>query len=527
MLRYRMPVYCLVLFVFACTFNGCQAKPPQVEQPVYWPSHEWQTSPPERQGLDSALILAMLEEIQDKNLGIHSVLIVRHGTLVTEVYFPPYQIDMKHPLFSVTKSITSAMVGKAIQDGHIQGLQQNVLDFFPEIAQNAKDPKLPDINIEHLLTMSAGYLTNTMPNLYGKDAGFDTVGHILTYNSVLTAPGTTFYYDSGAPHLLSAIIEKSSGMTLEDYTQKTLFQPLGITDISWESDPGGTTTGATGLMLRPRDMAKFGYLYLHHGEWNGKQLLPKAWVETSTHKQFETRGLMNAAEDNGYGYLWWIDSHGGYSAHGFGGQYIFVLPQLDLVVVFTGGLPNSEFPLPSQLVKNYLIPAVQNPKALTPNGQAFESLQSRIQAIELGERFNTPLPEMAHLISGKTFRITENTDLGSYKAFTLTFTEEGTYQNETEWPGNQKLLVTGSLTGVFHLNQALFPGPPPQELLLPLRGYWQDEVTFIEEYMQDLNSSIDLITEKFTFDGDQVTIEYRSRMGLYSGRAIAELAIQQ
>jgi CubicO group peptidase (beta-lactamase class C family) len=117
---------------------------------------------------------------------------------------------------------------------------------------------------------------------------------------------------------------------------------------------------------------------------------------------------MNAAEDDGYGYLWWIDSHGGYSAHGFGGQYIFVLPQLDMVVVFTGGLPNSEFPVPSQLVKTYLIPAAQNPKALAPNAQAFESLQSRIQAIELGERSNAPLPEMAHLISGKTFRITEN-----------------------------------------------------------------------------------------------------------------------
>jgi hypothetical protein len=130
---------------------------------------------------------------------------------------------------------------------------------------------------------------------------------------------------------------------------------------------------------------------------------------------------------------------------------------------------------------------------------------------------------MAQLISGKTFRITENPALGSYEAFTLTFSEEGIYRNETQWPGNQRLLVTGSLNGVFHLNQAIFPGPPPLELLLPLRGYWQDEVTFIEEYIQDLNTTIDLITEKFIFDGDQVTIEYRSRMGLFSGHATAEL----
>jgi CubicO group peptidase (beta-lactamase class C family) len=223
MLRYRMHVYCLVLFVLACTFSGCQAKPPQVEQPAYWPGQDWQTSPPEGQGLDSALILGMLEEIQDKNLGIHSVLIVRHGTLVTEVYFPPYQENIKHPLYSVTKSVTSAMVGKAIQDGHIQGVQQHILEFFPEIAQSARDPKLPDLRIEHLLPMKAGYLSNTMPNLYGKDASFDTVGHILTYNSILIAPGTAFHYDSGGPHLLSAIIEKSSEMTLQAYTQQALF----------------------------------------------------------------------------------------------------------------------------------------------------------------------------------------------------------------------------------------------------------------------------------------------------------------
>jgi CubicO group peptidase (beta-lactamase class C family) len=523
MLRSRMLVYCLVLSLLACVSSSCLSRTAPGEQPADWPGQDWQTSPPEGQGLDSALILGMLEEIQDKNLGIHSVLIVRHGILVTEVYFPPYQENIKHPLYSVTKSVTSAMVGKAIQDGLIQGVQQHILEFFPEIAKSARDPKLPDLRIEHLLTMTAGYLTNTMPNLYGKDASFDTVGHILTYNSILAAPGTAFHYDSGGPHLLSAIIEKSSGMTLQAYTQQALFQPLGITDISWESDLRGTTTGATGLRLRPRDMAKFGYLYLQHGQWNGKQLLPKEWVQASTSKHIETQGLMNPAEDDGYGYLWWIDSHEGYSAHGFGGQYIFVLPQLDMVVVFTGGLADSEFPIPGQLVKTYLIPAAQNTKALAPNAQAFESLQARIQSIELGEQPNAPLPQMAQLISGKTFRITEYPALGSYEAFTLTFSEEGIYRNETQWPGNQRFLVTGSLNGVFHLNQAIFPGPPPLELLLPLRGYWQDEVTFIEEYIQDLNTTIDLITEKFTFEGDQVTIEYRSRMGLFSGHAIAEL----
>ena len=133
-------------------------------------------------------------------------------------------------------------------------------------------------------------------------------------------------------------------MSLQAYTEQELFQPLGITDSSWSSDPAGITTGATGLALRPRDLARFGYLYLQQGQWGDTQVLPKEWVAASTSKHMETKGLMNAAEDDGYGYLWWIDLFGGYSAHGFGGQFIYVLPGLDMLVVFTGGLPDCSFP---------------------------------------------------------------------------------------------------------------------------------------------------------------------------------------
>ena len=151
---------------------------------------------------------------------------------------------------------------------------------------------------------------------------------------------------------MSAIIQKTSGLTLEAYAKTDLFGPLGITDYGWQSDPQGITTGNSGLILRPRDMAKLGYLYLHNGQWNGKQIVPAEWVQASTTRHMETKGLMNAAEDDGYGYYWWIDSFGGYSAHGFGGQYIFVLPKLDMVVVFTGGTCRSRFPSPAPVGQN-------------------------------------------------------------------------------------------------------------------------------------------------------------------------------
>jgi CubicO group peptidase (beta-lactamase class C family) len=518
----RILVLSFILAALAAASGGCVASPARVTSPDYWPTQEWRTSTPEEQGLDSSSILAMLDQIQSENLRIHSILIVLHGYLVTEVYFPPYRQETKHPVFSITKSVTSAMVGKAIQEGYVKNVQQKVLEFFPLIAQEAKDPKLKDITLEHLLTMSAGYNTTTMPNLTDKDAGFDTVQHILTYNSVLVPPGASFHYDSGLPHLLSAIIQKGAGRSLQAYTVDNLMQPLGITDFSWSSDPGGITTGATGLMLLPRDMAKIGFLYLHNGEWNGEQLLPARWVKTSTTKHIETKGQMNPAEDHGYGYLWWIDPFGGYSAHGFGGQFIFVIPSLDMVIVFTGGLPDSLFQLPGQLVESYLIPSAAGAKPLAADAQAVRELSRRIQAIQQGQRITAPLPEMAQKISGRTYQLTLGVKPGMYDAFTLTFSGGDTYQNEPCWPGGGSFKVTGSLGGSFHDNKVTFSGPPVQELFLPVRGYWQDEETFVEEYIQNLNTEIDLVTQKYTFTGDRVTIVVNSSMGLFSYQVSGE-----
>jgi len=325
------------------------------------------------------LILALLQEIHNKNLPIHSLLIIRHGYLVTEVYFPPYQREFKHPLFSMTKSVTSALVGKALQEGRLRDVQQKVLDFFTDIAPDVTDPQVKNLTLEHLLTMSAGFNTNTMPDLSSQFAAAGTIRHILTYDSILAKPGTTFHYDSGLPHLLSAIIQQATGMTLQQYAQEKLFDPLSITNVSWATDPQGVTLGNTGLMLRSPDLAKLGYLYLNHGRWNGTQVLPEEWVTASTRKHMETKGLMNAAEDDGYGYLWWMDSWGGYSAHGFGGQYVFVLPAQDMIVVFTSGLPDSIFPTPHQLVQSYLLPAARSDVRLAANPSGVQALESRFK----------------------------------------------------------------------------------------------------------------------------------------------------
>jgi len=503
----------------ACSLAPVQQGRTEVSVSTYFPNDEWPNSTPEEQGLDSTLILQMFREIRDENIDIHSFLLVRNGYLVTEAYFDPYTRNIKHPVYSATKSVISILTGIAMQEGYIKGVDQKVLDFFPEIAKNVTDEKLQNLTIRHLLTMSAGYNTRTIPYtdvLNTKDASFDTVDHILTYNSILYQPGTTFFYDSGLPHLMSAVIQETTGMTTREYAQKKLFGPLGITGVTWDTDPRGIPLGCTGLMLSPRDMAKLGYLYLNHGQWNEEQIVPDKWVDESTTRHIDTKGLMNEAEDDGYGYYWWIDAYGGYSAHGSGGQYIFVIPRLNLVAVFTGGLADPDFPIPSKLMEKYILPAATSTNALPPS-QAASDLQAYIEHIANPETQLTPLPAIAHQISGNAFQITETP--GPYvEKFTLFFEDgEPFYRLKSTWPeGDYE--GQGGLINRFYVNEVM---QGTQVDRFALKGYWKDERTFVET-VKNL-AQLESVIFTYTFDGKKVTLDIESGMGLYAFQLKGEM----
>lgn len=480
-----------ILGIVMCIGMACTCRPvstPVEKDSTLWEasSGTWRTSTPEEQGIDSALILEMLRRIQEQGLDIHSVLLIRNDHLVTEVYFPPYQEDFKHPVYSVSKSITSALVGIAIEEGYIESVDQKVLDFFPDIAQDAKSEWLKDLTLEHLLTMSAGYQTRTIPYpwvLSQKDASFDTISHILTYNSILQEPGTGFFYDSGAPHVLSAVIQKTTGMTLQEYAQQKLFDPLGITDITWETDPRGVTLGCTGLVLSPRDMAKIGYLYLN-------------------------RGRLNEAENDGYGYLWWIDAFGGYSAHGSGGQYIFVVPESNMVAVFTSGLADPDFPMPKKLLESFILPAATSAKPLPPS-QAAQDLQAYIEQVENPEPQPVPpLSETAKRISGQTFEITAS-PTPYFRTISLTFDGGNVYRSESKWPDGNVNIALGGLDNRFYVNESVAIGG--RVITIALKGYWQDEKTFVES-VKNL-SELDAATHQYTFEGDTLTVDVKPSAG--------------
>ena len=310
--------------------SGGRAGPAPARE--YWPTEGWRASAPEEQGMDAGRLLAMRRHIEGELPHVRSVLIVRHGYLVFEAYAGEYDPDALQGLHSMTKSVTCALVGIALQEGTLDALDQRVMALFPEYAALDADRRIEEITIEHLLTMTSGLVWHD-EYLHGWLSSDDPARFTLK-RPMAGEPGATFNYNSSAAHLLSVILTRSTGASALDFADERLFGPLGISERQWLADSRGHHIGAGGLFLRPRDMAKFGYLYLNQGEWAGRQIVPTDFVRESTRAQ----NPGGAPENESYGYLWWVttvEGHAAYFAGGYGGQLIYVVPDVDVVVVMT------------------------------------------------------------------------------------------------------------------------------------------------------------------------------------------------
>jgi CubicO group peptidase (beta-lactamase class C family) len=291
------------------------------ESDEVWPTQGWLTSAPEAQGMNSGVLVAMLEEIQRQGHSIDSVTVIRNGYLVADAAIYPYEQDTKHIIHSCTKSIVSTLIGIAIEQEYIDGVQTPVLDFFPGRSVENIDENKKSMTLEDLLTMSSGlncrdsYLYR-WSGLNEMRASSDWVQHMLDLPMAET-PGTRFEYCNGASFLLSAILTETTGMSAHEFADKHLFGPLGIADVIWPTNPQGINIGWGELKMRPQDLAKIGYLYLRGGEWDGEQIVPSLWVEESTRKH------ISGTLEDGYGYQWWVDDSGIFMAVGYAGQFIF------------------------------------------------------------------------------------------------------------------------------------------------------------------------------------------------------------
>jgi CubicO group peptidase (beta-lactamase class C family) len=299
---------------------------------------DWQVSTPAEQGLDPELVAELYDNAADLER-LYGLLVVKNGHLVAEKYFNEGSMDQTARIQSATKSVASALVGIALEQGCLSSVEQKMLDSFPEVAGQITDPRKEQITIRQMLQMRAGYpWEETHPDLW---EGLLS-GHYprLVEEFPLTAdPGTEFQYSNLTSNWLGIIVDRACGAHLKPYAEEHLFSPLGIEPGEWGTDWDGHNNGCGDLHLRARDMAKFGQLYLDDGQYEGSQIVPADWVHESLRTYSEDAwDNIGRFRDIGYGYHWWSARAGEHHvnfAWGHGGQLIVLLDELDLVVVTT------------------------------------------------------------------------------------------------------------------------------------------------------------------------------------------------
>jgi CubicO group peptidase (beta-lactamase class C family) len=491
-------VFSVVLSALLAAANVESARAQNADPPV-WPTKEWQTSTPEEQGMDSAALAGLVA--YGASHDFDSLIVVRHGRIVTEAYYAPYTGDLQHEIFSSTKAVIGTLVGIMHQDGLLDRLDHPMLDFFSDRRVANVDDRKKAITVQNLLNMTSG-----LDWQQGFEGEEEITPHEMDRSSNWTqfildrpmahAPGEIFYYSNGNPDLVSAIITRLTGKLAEDYARERLFEPLGIANWHWQREPEGLTIGDGMLAMLPRDMAKIGYLYLRHGQWEGKQLLLPGWADVLNH----TLVNMHASFDPNLSYsnfMWVFPDKHAFMANGLHGQLITVFPDLDVVAVTTAR---------ERVRFNALIDgvtaAVKSEAALPPNPDAAELLANAIKdaAVEKPSAVG-PTPELASAISGKPYKFPDN-ELG-LKSLSLFLTGPNPriqYELSLRYPPNASVTYEApiGLDGLFRRGSPTLNGVNPGHIPA-LKGAWLNGQTF-EIDSEDLGQGRKT-RYRFSFDG--------------------------
>ena len=473
----------VLLTVSNCTVSPT-AKPEQTTNHIYWPTQGWRTSPPEEQGFDSAILADELQSLQEKNVAMDSLLIIRNGYVVLDAYFAPYDGSFPHKLASVTKSMMTTLIGIAIDEGQIQ-LDQPMLSFFPGRTIANLDDRKEHITIRHLVSNRNGFASGCLggdePTLNAMRSNPDWVQAALD-RKMTGEPGADFCYDSPGMHLLSAILQEATGVTALEFAQKNLFEPLGIHEVLWRADPQGFTRGWGDLYLKPLDAAKLGYLWLHKGVWEDRQIVSTSWVEDSV-KAYSQTGM------DGYGYGWWVSSDS-YYAFGRGGQNIKVYPAYNAVIVTTGS--SFDYDQLNPLLKAAFVdpsrPLPANPANVSKLNAVVSALVQPAESTHA-----SALPDIPKEILGKTYLFELNPiNLSSLK---LDSYDSSQVILSIKLEGLDVIWLIG-LDGKYRLassGQAL-------------RGYWADPQTLAVDIYEDRVSTVYL---RFAVDHLEVSFSDR------------------
>lgn len=356
---------------------------------------------PESQGVSSKGIRDFLKAVKESGLEWHSFMLLRHGNVVAEGWWKPFDASYKHTLYSLSKSFTSTAIGFLVSEGKIS-VDNKVISFFPdELPVNPSD-NLKAMKIKHLLTMNTGNDADTMPKL----REFSNQAWTKTFlaQPVEHEPGSHFLYNTGATYMLGAIVYKVTGQTLEQYLAPRLFKPLGIEGYDWETSPQGLNTAGYGLRVKTEDIAKFGQFYLQKGKWNGKQLLPAAWVEEATSKQ-TTSNKGDSDWSQGYGYQFWRCKPGFYRGDGAFGQFCMVMPEQGAVLVMTS--ESWDLQKTMNVAYQTLLPAISNAD-LPANTVELAALENDIKNLSLSFPKVSAASSLANQYASKIFEAETN-----------------------------------------------------------------------------------------------------------------------
>lgn len=468
-------------------------------------------SAPEDHGVSSAALNTFLDKVASSRIDFHSVMVVRHGHVIAEGWWSPYAANLKHTMYSLSKSFTSTAVGLAINEGYFT-VDSTVLSFFPEERPNVINANLAGMKVRHLLTMSTGHVKDTIQPMR---LSTDSWAKTFLGQPVEKTPGTFFLYNTGATYMLSAIIHKVSGQSLHQFLRPRLLEPLGISGEDWETDPQGINTGGYGLRIKTEDIAKFGQLLLQKGAWRGKQIVPATWIDEATRIQIASNSSKPSRpkdEDDwaqGYGYQFWRCRPGGYRADGAFGQFCMVMPDYDAVIAITSesfSMQNS-----MNLVWDHLLPAMsRSENTLPPDPGSWSMLTKRLQSLHLDPPQRHRYSPVAANISGKEFIL--DTNEFHTKSIQLIFEGEKCIMNiDGETSKHQILCGINKWVEQKNIKRGTpFPLPGSANIHSPIAGSatWADNSSLIVTLRMMEGAHANALT--FMFSDNHVTIKFHS-----------------
>ena len=480
--------------------------PMPVDSARYWPTHGWRVSTPEAQGMDARALADAFDYIREHHIPIHSLQIVRNGYLVLDAYFWPFRDSLPHDLASVTKSVTSTLVGIAIGQQRLAGVAEPLLTALGNPAVAHPSDQKGRITIRDLLTMTSGLDCHF-------DHGEITLGQMMASGDwvrfmldlpMAAEPGSHYEYCSGGMHLLSSVVARAAGTSTLDFARRVLFGPLGIENIGWPADPQGVQHGWGDLRLQPRDMAKIGYLWLHGGRWESGQIVPAAWLADAV--RVHSHPGFSAGQEYGYG-IWVYPQRDPvvFEGLGRGGQRISVVPAANLVVVFTGG--GFE---PSD-IGAYIGRALKSDRPLPGDTAADARLTALVRAAAQAPTAAAPhpAPPLAGAISGRTYALDSN-PLG-LTSLELSFPPGAVASVQFGRGGQSDGPRPVGLDGVPRVSANGRYGLP-----VAVRGEWQSDSTFVLDY--DEVANINDFRLELTFSGSAVSAHLVERTGLVDTR---------